>query len=387
MYIFTEITDRFIASRHSTSIIPSMYQNTGKMNTLLVRMLVLLYYSPVSYATPTSSAIPPPSISRSSATYDWCDCSLGTTSITVWPLNQKKTDSVVVTAGTPHWIHWNTPVSSVGWNCGGTSADQKSVLVAPLSQWSVQLLSSEKGIGCNKKSGRLHFANFNHTNHSSVVYSSGENGYACIKIPALLRLMSGRLLAFAEARMVTCSDFAWTDLVVKRSDDNGTTWSSLSVVRTESNATSVPTVIGNAAPVELRSTGKILVPHTRNNTDVWIVTSHDEGMTWSMPRSLGNNVTQPEWLWVGTGKVVRGTFPNAIFMSYDLPSFPLFPSIPSSLSFFFLPSVHDSFFFLLLPLFLHASRTYFAHMYRATWIIGISKWAHRCSELSLNNAW
>ena len=255
----------------------------------------------IQYTTATTSTTtPPPSISRSSATYDWCDCATGLKSLTIWPLTNK-TAAITIQPGPVAWIHFKTPTSQIGWTCNGmTTTTQQSKLDIPLHIWSVQILPKKKGIGCSKTSGRLHFANWNTTKGQSVVYSSGEQGYSCIKIPVLLHLKSGRLLAFAEARMITCSDFAWTDLVMKSSNDNGVTWSELQVVRSESNATSVATVIGNAAPVQL-ATGEILVPHTRNNSDVWTIISQDEGKTWTTPQLIGTNVTRSDWKWVGTG--------------------------------------------------------------------------------------
>ena len=47
---------------------------------------------------------------------------------------------------------------------------------------------------------------------------------ACIKIPVLLATHAGTLLALAEARVSSCSDGAQTDLIVKRSTDQGTSW-------------------------------------------------------------------------------------------------------------------------------------------------------------------
>jgi hypothetical protein len=49
------------------------------------------------------------------------------------------------------------------------------------------------------------------------VFAMGEAGYYCIKIPSLLVTSNGTLLAFGEARKSTCSDYAWTDIVTKRS--------------------------------------------------------------------------------------------------------------------------------------------------------------------------
>ena len=88
------------------------------------------------------------------------------------------------------------------------------------------------------------------------VFSKGESGYFCIKIPYLLKTQNNTLIAFAEARMDSCSDYAWTDLVYKRSTDNGHSWSALEVLR--SNSTDeTSNVIGNAAPVQCRVTGQL----------------------------------------------------------------------------------------------------------------------------------
>ncbi len=55
---------------------------------------------------------------------------------------------------------------------------------------------------------------------NSTVFSLGEAGYFCIKIPYLMQLHSGVLLAFGEARGKVgsgkCFDWAATDLVMKR---------------------------------------------------------------------------------------------------------------------------------------------------------------------------
>jgi len=140
--------------------------------------------------------------------------------------------------------------------------------------------------------------------NTSVVYVSGEGGYACLKIPVLLATRAGTLLAFAEARKDDCSDFAWTDLVVKRSEDGGLTWSQMQVIRSESGPGLPHTVIGNAAPAQLledsRYPGRIVVPHTRNNSDVWRTWSDDDGLTWAKAEMIPGG-SAPGWKWVGTG--------------------------------------------------------------------------------------
>lgn len=133
-----------------------------------------------------------------------------------------------------------------------------------------------------------------------AVFRKGEQGYHCIKIPSLIRLSSGTLLAFGEARVRSCSDFTWTDIVMKRSVDNGTTWSPLQVVRAEGRTWKL-TVVGNVAPVQLRKSGRILLPHTVDNNVTWQMHSDDEGLTWSQPFKVKGPVNEQGWRWVATG--------------------------------------------------------------------------------------
>ena len=74
----------------------------------------------------------------------------------------------------------------------------------------------------------------------------------------------------------------------------------LRLIRSESGTNLPHTVIGNAAPVQIRATGRILIPHTRNNSDVWLTYSDDDGRTWSTA-TLIHNVSLADWKWIGTG--------------------------------------------------------------------------------------
>lgn len=79
---------------------------------------------------------------------------------------------------------------------------------------------------CNKLSGRLSFNTWNQTSYiSSIPFTSHTEGYACFKIPTLLKTSKGALIAFSEARFPGCDDFDRTDLVYKRSENEGRTWS------------------------------------------------------------------------------------------------------------------------------------------------------------------
>jgi sialidase-1 len=81
--------------------------------------------------------------------------------------------------------------------------------------------------------------------------------------------------------------------------DNGKTWSNLGVLFTNSSETET-NVIGNAAPVQDSSTGRIWMPFCRNNEEVFITYSDDDGVTWAEP-TLQPQLTTPEWKWIGLG--------------------------------------------------------------------------------------
>src|SRR5262245_56789584 len=57
-----------------------------------------------------------------------------------------------------------------------------------------------------------------------VLYQAGVEGYACYRIPAVVKATNGDLLAFAEGRVDSCADLGDIDLVLKRSSDGGRTW-------------------------------------------------------------------------------------------------------------------------------------------------------------------
>lgn len=135
------------------------------------------------------------------------------------------------------------------------------------------------------------------------VFNRLEDGYFCIKIPYIITTLNGTLIAFAEARSESCSDYARTTLVYKRSHDSGRTWSELSVLfsKPENASDPWPLVIGNAAPVQDASTGRIHVPFCLNNSKVMITASDDDGASWTTAVDITASVVRPDWHWVGLG--------------------------------------------------------------------------------------
>lgn len=140
-------------------------------------------------------------------------------------------------------------------------------------------------------------------NDASVIFERGEGGYYCHKIPYLYRTVSNVLIALAEGRgkdgREACDDFSGTDLVYKRSLDGGLSWSPLAVLFTNTSA-DVANIIGNAAPVQDATTGVLWMPFCRNNEEVYMTHSEDDGATWAVPVAMPHLVLS-DWKWVGLG--------------------------------------------------------------------------------------
>ena len=136
--------------------------------------------------------------------------------------------------------------------------------------------------------------------NDTIVFTRGEAGYFCIKIPSILTTIRGTLLAFGEARMFSCSDYTQTDIVYKRSVDNGQTWSPLQVVYHGNTSQDGYNRVGNIAPVQLKFNQRILIPFCQNNLIVLQTYSDDDGLTFTPPEIIPN-VTLPSWKWVGLG--------------------------------------------------------------------------------------
>jgi sialidase-1 len=131
------------------------------------------------------------------------------------------------------------------------------------------------------------------------VFTSGTGGYHTYRIPSLLITPKGALLAICEGRKAGASDDGDIDLVMRRSTDGGRTWGEQEVLYEEGGIR--PVTIGNPCPVVDRSTGTIYLTFCRDNTDVFVTESTDDGPTWAAPRAITGAVKKPTWGWYATG--------------------------------------------------------------------------------------
>jgi sialidase-1 len=130
----------------------------------------------------------------------------------------------------------------------------------------------------------------------TALFKVGEGGYFLYRIPALAVSTKGTLLAFAEARKNDGHDWDDTDIVLRRSFDSGQTWEDMQVVVDDGKHT-----IGNECPVVDHQTGTILLPFCKNNRQVFVTKSTDDGETWSEPVEITDDVKDPVWSFVGAG--------------------------------------------------------------------------------------
>lgn len=144
------------------------------------------------------------------------------------------------------------------------------------------------------------------------LFARGEAGYDTYRIPALAVTNAGTVLAFCEGRNDGGGDTGNIDLLLKRSVDNGKTWSAQQVVWDDGGNT-----CGNPAPVVDRETGTIHLLMTWNRGDdherdiidlkskdtrrVYVARSTDDGVTWTVPEEITGSTKRADWTWYATG--------------------------------------------------------------------------------------
>lgn len=153
-----------------------------------------------------------------------------------------------------------------------------------------------------------------------VVFQSGKDGYHTYRIPALVVTPGGALLAICEGRKTSRADHGDVDLVQRRSTDGGRTWGPLTRIHEEGG--DAPITIGNPCPVVDRETGVLWLPFTRDNNDVFVMSSRDDGKTWSEPRRITADVKDDDWTWYATGpgngiQLTRGKYRGRLVIPCD----------------------------------------------------------------------
>jgi len=120
------------------------------------------------------------------------------------------------------------------------------------------------------------------------VFSPGDGGISCFRIPAVLRTVKGSLIAFAEARHGGCGDGSVHEIALRRSVDHGKTWSDVVFAVGDSH-----NFVGNPYPIAISSgeVALVYVNHSKGHgadlgSGNGVVFSSDDGVTWSQPSDI-----------------------------------------------------------------------------------------------------
>ena len=84
--------------------------------------------------------------------------------------------------------------------------------------------------------------------------------------------------------------------MLRRSFDGGRSWSQPQIVCDDGEH-----AMGNPCPVVDRATGTIWLPFSRDNQQMLVSKSDDDGQTWSEPLDITPTTTRPQWYWFGAG--------------------------------------------------------------------------------------
>jgi len=133
------------------------------------------------------------------------------------------------------------------------------------------------------------------------VFISGMGGYHTYRIPAIVVTNAGTILAFCEGRKNSAADDGDIDLVLRRSLDNGQTWTDTQIVYEEGGSAEI--TIGNPCPVVDRDTGTIWVFFAKNwgYDGIFVTSSTDDGVTWASPTDLTSTLKTGGQSWFTPG--------------------------------------------------------------------------------------
>jgi sialidase-1 len=141
-----------------------------------------------------------------------------------------------------------------------------------------------------------------HCMHKTDVFVSGEGGYHTYRIPAIVTSPGGALLVFCEGRKSSRSDDGDIDMLLRRSTDGGQTWLPVQLLHEEGGDAAIK--FGNPCPVVDLETKTVWLTMNRSAGEtsadrkecrIFVMSSRDEGKTWTEPRDVTAQVLREGW--------------------------------------------------------------------------------------------
>jgi len=126
-------------------------------------------------------------------------------------------------------------------------------------------------------------------------------GVACFRIPALVTAPNGDLVAAIDERVPSCNDLGNNpdiNIVIRRSQDNGNTWSAIETVADypPGQSASDPSMIVDAITREIFLFYNYMdLVQAPGIYHLHVLKSADNGRAWSPPVDLTPQISKPDW--------------------------------------------------------------------------------------------
>lgn len=124
---------------------------------------------------------------------------------------------------------------------------------------------------------------------------------SCYRIPAIITAPNGDLIAAIDERVPSCGDLKWSkdiNIVIRRSTDNGDTWSEIETVvdyPLGQSASDPSMLVDNVTGAIFMFFNYMDLDHEKDVYYLKVIKSTDNGRTWSLPRDISSQITKAEW--------------------------------------------------------------------------------------------
>ena len=126
------------------------------------------------------------------------------------------------------------------------------------------------------------------------IFTRNTDGYHTYRIPTMVVTASGAVLVFVEGRKTHRRDHGDVDLLMKRSEDGGRTWSPQRLIHEEGGDALIR--VGNPCPIVEKDGKTVHLLFTRNGPDCLFYTkSTDDGKSWTPFIRTTDDPSAPEY--------------------------------------------------------------------------------------------